>query len=223
MHIVTSAACEELCAFFRGMGTDSECRTLEEILRWDDVLLEVCHDYIQWLLPTDEPSKFNCDAPIVDAEAQRIFREDQKIRVNLRRGLGRFLRFLGLELVSGDSREEASPGSSPSSEREGALRLVKAENFERRLLMCWRGPRNHNWRRLSRALRFLRLAGLEEERQALVAVLVEIHHEYPGMIEQEAFDHWFKDGDVWSTSGAHLGESACSPKEDCDSMSCSSE
>lgn len=169
----------ELTPFFRGTGMDSECRTLEQILQWEDALLEVCHDYIQWLLPTDEASRFNSDAPILTEEVQALFLTDEPIRQNLRRALGRFLRFLGLEFTVG---HEAHGG--------GRLRLDKAKNFERRLTMCWRGPANHNWMRLSRALRCLRLVALEEERHALKCFLERLIVEYPGMIHEESIQHW---------------------------------
>eukprot|EP00428_Durinskia_dybowskii_P003468 CAMPEP_0170295040 /NCGR_PEP_ID=MMETSP0116_2-20130129/47641_1 /TAXON_ID=400756 /ORGANISM="Durinskia baltica, Strain CSIRO CS-38" /LENGTH=459 /DNA_ID=CAMNT_0010546585 /DNA_START=44 /DNA_END=1421 /DNA_ORIENTATION=- len=168
---------DELCAFFRGTGTDIECRSLEQILTWDNQLLEVCHDYIQWLLPTDEASKFNTDAPILDPECQRIFRDDPVIRRNLRRGAQRFLCFLGLA-ANLDVAEEVRP------------RIIKAPNFEQRLLMCWRGPANHNWKRVSRALRCFGLVGMEDVQQALLSCLEEIIVQHPGMIDEVTIGHW---------------------------------
>lgn len=201
-----SASGEELCSFFRGTGLDSECRTLEQILQWDDLLLEVCHDYIQWLLPSDEPSRFNSDAPVFNEDAQEVFRVDEQIRHNLRRAVQRFFKFLGFELL----RDGASEG-------EGVLRLVRAENFERRIRTCWQGPRNHNWRRLSRALHCLRLAGLWEERRALIVALEELLAEYPGMIEQCTLDHWYAEAGIKATisSQEDAGRAAVGPSDCC--------
>lgn len=172
---------DDLCAFFRGTGTDIECRTLEQILLWDDQLMEVCHDYIQWLLPTDERSKFNDDAPILDAELQRIFSSDPIIQYNFRRGLLRFLGFLGLSAVCDATTLQV-------------LQIAKAPHFPRRLLMCWKGPANHNWKRISRALRSLGLVGLETEQQALLSFIEELMVEHPGMVDEATVGHWLKEG-----------------------------
>lgn len=142
---------------------------------WDDVLLEVCHDYIQWLLPTDVPSRMNSEAPLLTEDVQHIFRTDREIQTNFRSGVLRFWRFLGLE---------------PSPTATGEFQLVKAQHFERRILMCWRGPANHNWMRVSRALRSLKLTGLQAERRAFVAILKQIIREHPDMISETAIEHW---------------------------------
>mmetsp|Transcript_118493 Transcript_118493/g.330583 ORF Transcript_118493/g.330583 Transcript_118493/m.330583 type:complete len:365 (+) Transcript_118493:104-1198(+) len=163
-----------IVAFFRGTGFDCECRTLDEILSWDDTLLELCHDYIQWLFPTDEKSSYNWEAPTLDSESQRVFRGDQQIQRNMRRGLVRFLSFLGLSLE--DCMEPP--------------RVVKAASFDKRRLMCWQGPANHNWKRISRVLRCLELVGMQKEQRALHECLIQIVAENPGMIEEKTIKIW---------------------------------
>ena len=54
-----------LVRFYRGDAPDARGRTLDDILAWDDEQLEAVHDYIQWLFPLDEPSRFNPDAPLL--------------------------------------------------------------------------------------------------------------------------------------------------------------
>jgi hypothetical protein len=184
---------DELCAFFRGTGTDIECRSLDEILAWEDVLLEVCHDYIQWLFPSDEASRLNSDAPLLSEELQAVFRTDQVIQANYKRGVHRFLKFMGLVM---------------SPEDEHPMRITKADNFEKRMLMCWKGPANHNWMRLSRVLRSLDLVGLHAEQAALVELLSTMVIEHPNMIEGKTVDHWAR------ASGGRLRLSPpSSPKE----------
>jgi len=100
--------------------------------------------------------------------------------------LQRFLKFLGLA----DNFDTRADGEQ--------LSIQKTDNFERRMLMCWRGPMNHNWRRLSRALRCLGLSGLEEEQQALLACLEELIVEHPGMIEETSIGKWVDEGCVKS-------------------------
>lgn len=167
---------DPLVAFFRGTGFDDECRTLEQILTWDDQLMEVCHDYIQWLFPTDEPSRFNQDAPILGKDAQETFKEDETIQRNMRRALRHFLAFLGLHF------------------EDAPVQVEKAENFGKRVLMCWRGPRNHNWKRIARVLKCLHLAGLTSEHRAFAVCLEEIIRENPDMIEEETVAIWRERG-----------------------------
>lgn len=183
MGDVRGAANEhELVAFFKGRGTDVECRTLDQILAWEDVLMELCHDYVQWLFPTDQPSRFNRDAPILDEELQAVFRADEGVRANLRRALARFLAFLGLRL---ELRADSCAGEAPAS-----VEVVRAANFDSRLVMCWSGPENHNWKRISRVLRCLGLAGLWQEQAALSACLDQIVSDLPGLVDGKAVEVW---------------------------------
>src|SRR5262245_5587601 len=58
-------AVSRLLDFYRGEGTDAEGRRLDDILAWRDGRLEAVHDFIQWLFPLPEPSRFNPDAPLL--------------------------------------------------------------------------------------------------------------------------------------------------------------
>src|SRR5689334_16618561 len=88
---------DQLLAFYRGVGKDSEQRLLDEILRWDDRRLEICHDFIQWLFPTDEPSAVNADAPSVSPLHRAAFADEPLLRDNLSRSFERMLAFYGLK------------------------------------------------------------------------------------------------------------------------------
>lgn len=46
-------------------GMDAERRTLREYRAFTDEQMESAHDYIQWMFPTDQPSKFNPYAPLL--------------------------------------------------------------------------------------------------------------------------------------------------------------
>lgn len=84
---------EALLRFYRGAGTDSCGRTLEDIWCFSREQLEDVHDYVQWLFPLGEPSAFNPDAPIVDEKTAVRFRTDPKLRANLERSLDVMLSF----------------------------------------------------------------------------------------------------------------------------------
>jgi len=176
--VITELVRDQLLAFMRGSGTDAEDRTLDQILAFDDQLWNCCHNHMQWVFPTEEPSKFNEDAPLLDEQAQLVFKTDCAIQHNLRRTLHRWLIFLGLDAADGDI-----VAGQP-------IRVRKAPNFDKRILSCWRGPSNHNWRRISRVLRCLDLTGLQQEKQAFFDCLLEIVAEHPGMIDDDTVRLW---------------------------------
>jgi hypothetical protein len=141
----------KLLKFYRGEATDSEGRTFDEILAWDDDDLEAVHDYIQWLFPTPTPSAYNPDAPLLSADDIAAFRANAALRNRLRQAFERYLRFAGLA-IDADGR------------------VVEAANFAQRSPEVWQYA-NHNWLRVSRVLASLRLLGLEAEARAFFAWL----------------------------------------------------
>lgn len=58
--------------------------TLQQILDEDDEWWESNHDFIQWTYPTDEPSKFNDNAPVLTKEFTELFIKDLEIDINPR-------------------------------------------------------------------------------------------------------------------------------------------
>jgi hypothetical protein len=52
-----------LTDFYRGAGSDSEGRSLADLWNLSDDEMEDIHDFIQWMFPLREPSRFNPDAP----------------------------------------------------------------------------------------------------------------------------------------------------------------
>jgi Opioid growth factor receptor (OGFr) conserved region len=160
----------QLIDFYRGEGTDSEGRRLDEILAWRDGRLEAVHDFIQWLFPLPEPSRFNPDAPLLTAEDIAAFKRNPELRANLRRSFERILTFLGLaETVDGA--------------------VVEGPDFARRTPDVWDYP-NHNWLRITRILRSLHLLGLEAEAQALYRRLAEFHTRRRFPIGDDTFHFW---------------------------------
>jgi len=144
-----------LIAFYRGVGTDSEQRRLDEILDWDDSALEEVHDFIQWLFPLPEASAFNPDAPLLTAADISEFRHDRALRANLLRAVRRTFAFYGFDLIDTADGVQVVPGSD-FAERQHVL-------F---------GGFNHNHLRITRILKSLTLLGLGDvARQFLAAIL----------------------------------------------------
>jgi hypothetical protein len=159
-----------LVDFYRGEAADTEGRWLQDIWDWSDGRLEAVHDFIQWLFPLPEPSRFNPDAPLLQPEDIAAFRSDECLRANLRQSFERILTFLGLALVA------------EGQVQEGA-------NFSARAPDVWHSP-NHNWLRITRILRSLRLLGLEEESQALYGQLEVLYQSRRFPISADAFRYW---------------------------------
>src|SRR5258706_11889459 len=100
---------DPLLAFYTGVATDDQGRTLDQILQWDDARLERAHDYIQWLFPNEVPSPVNPSAPIVTAAHRQAFAQRPELRQNLRRALHRMLDFYGLQSSTEQGTTRISP------------------------------------------------------------------------------------------------------------------
>lgn len=146
-----------LAAFYRGLAPDDRGRMIQEIWAWDHAVLERVHDYIQWLFPLDTPSRFNPGAPVLDGRSIRIFRADPVIQTNLLSSLDVMLGFYGFTRAA---------GSDPPA-------IIKTDDFVKRR-DCWLNRHNHNFLRITRILRCLRLTGREDLARAFFKALEEI-------------------------------------------------
>lgn len=158
----------QLIDFYRGEGADAEGRRLDDILTWRDNMLEAVHDFIQWLFPLPEPSRFNPDAPLLTPDDIAAFRRDPALRANLLRSFQRILTFLGLQLRDDGEVVEGD--------------FVRIEQVF--------GYQNHNWLRITRILRSLHLLGLGAEAQALYRRLEDFHTRRRFPIGDDTFRYW---------------------------------
>jgi hypothetical protein len=159
-----------LTAFYRGEAADSEGRSLQDLWTWSDEDLEAVHDFIQWLFPLPEPSRYNPDAPLLTPDDVAAFRADERLRANLARSFERLLTFLGL-----------------SQTADG--QVVEGPNFAARAPDVWAFP-NHNWLRITRILRSLTLLGLPDRARALYERLKAFHASRRFPIPAETFAYW---------------------------------
>lgn len=140
-----------LVTFYRGEGSDTQGRMIGDIWSWDHRRLEMVHDYIQWLFPLPEPSRFNPDAPLLTSSDITAFRGDPAVQDRVRRSLDLMLDFFGLSRAGGVISRGAAFATAH-----------------------WLQPLNHNHLRLTRILLFLGHAGLNAEARALLACLEDI-------------------------------------------------
>ncbi len=156
-----------LLRFYRGTAYDASGRMVEDIWNYDHRRLEMVHDYIQWLFPIPEASRFNPDAPVLTAEDAAVFRADETLRKHLLRSFAIMLDFYGLN----------------SAIKRGATFAHRAHE--------WLTPLNHNHLRLTRILQCLHQCGLEAEARALLAVLEDIAaHEGREAVTPRTLDFW---------------------------------
>lgn len=145
--------------FYNGRGVDQHGRTLEFILAQDDAWWEECHDHIQWVLPTNKPSQFNPNAPLLTLEDIVLFKSSNIMVANARMSFHRFISFLGLQYDFSHNRIHAGP------------------NFASLLEPVWLIP-NHNHLRVTRCLEFLKLIGSYNELDAFYQFLVGMRNVY---------------------------------------------
>jgi hypothetical protein len=164
----------QLIQFYAGKGADHRGRLLNEIWQQDYQWLEKTHDYIQWLFPLTERSRFNFDAPILTYADIQIFQEHESLRKNLSKSLKLMLGFYGL---------------SCQEKENGRIEIKINESFsERKHNWVWFSKHNHL--RITRILKSLRLLGLEKYAQALFKCLEEIYNLENGKISYESFSYW---------------------------------
>ncbi len=142
-----------MVAFYRGAAPDAAGRTIAEIWAWDHRRLEMQHDYIQWLFPLPEASRFNPDAPQLTAADAALFRGDADLQARLSVSRDLMLRFYGL----------AFDGQT----------VTRAADFPVRAA-DWLTSLNHNHLRLTRILLSLGYLGQSPVGQALLACLIDI-------------------------------------------------
>lgn len=138
--------------FYMGLEPDDMGRSFSSILECDNAWLEESHDYIQWLFPLPEPSPHNRDAPLLTDEVAMYMRSNNECRSQVLLAVRRMLRFYGFEM-------ELCSSIRPLYVRPADDFQVRAED--------WATPYNHNFRRITRILRFVTLIGMEEVAQVI--------------------------------------------------------
>jgi hypothetical protein len=141
-----------LIDFYLGKEPNPDGYMIEDILmNWTDEQLEECHSHIQWLFPLDEPSQYNPDAPIMTAEDMEAFRDQPELRSDV---YATFLRMMGFYGLTAYGEE---------------VHIVDVDRVKE-----WAWEFNHNFLRITRILKSMRLMGRPEYSEALFDALEEI-------------------------------------------------
>jgi hypothetical protein len=160
----------KIIEFYRGSGRNNVGYTLKNMRGFSHDWMEVDHDYIQWLFPSNEPSMMNDEAPVMTKEESEIFKADPELQEKMKESLLQFLDFLGLRLVGDD------------------LMSIQAKEPTERIKnpVWWMGEFNHNMLRITRCLKSLRLTGLDR----YAAALFDFLQENKSKFSSNTFGHW---------------------------------
>jgi hypothetical protein len=160
-----------LVDFYLGVAPDYQGRMLRDIWTWDYTRLEEVHDYIQVLFPLPEPSMFSSRAPILTNAEIGEFRKSQTLRENLLHSLRLMLDFYGLDY------------------QDNPVQVRKAPHFVQRAAN-WLILGDHNYLRITRILKCLRICGLDEQARAFLSCLLKVREENPREIGEETLAYW---------------------------------
>ena len=162
-----------LVRFYLGTERDSSGRFIGDIRQWDYEQLERTHDYIQWLFPTRNRSRFNSSAPTLDEEQIRDFQYDDRLQAELIACFKQMLDFYGFIL-----RED-----------NGCLSVERSPDWEARR-GNWLTPENHNFLRITRILTSMRILWLGGHSRALLVAIEAIYKDYPDVIGNRTIGFW---------------------------------
>ena len=154
--------------------------TIDDIWYMSFEELDKCHNFIQYLFPTQEISQFHPEAPLLTEKDITEFKEDIVLRANLLFSFNLMLRFFGLNKVyhyNGDCKR--------------VFVIEKADNYDERKEI-WQGEMNHNYLRITRILTCLMLCGLEKEAKAFLDCLTNIMYEEEEMEGLDSYIYWFQ-------------------------------
>lgn len=175
-----------ILGFLRGNLTDYKGRLHEDIMNFDDKEMEKCHDSIQQIFPLHEISKHANTYPVLTPDIVNDAKQDNAIRYNLLKAKDRFERFLA---------------------------IGQYEDVDKQRKWCQ--ERNHNLLRITRAIRCLRLFGLEDEAKDLYEKVMAVGDHFG--IDAQTIHYWQKayvedvwgslqdkksDGNIWSVNSS---------------------
>ena len=156
----------KIVEFYRGERPNSGGAYLHEIMTWKDGALEMDHDWVQWVFPSNEPSMINGDAPTLTREEAFIFINDPNLQKKIKESFIRYLAFLGMKL---------------EDDQVHLIELEGVANSQR-----WTIAFNHNMLRVTRVLKCLRLTGHDQYAISLHNALMSVRERF----SENTLGHW---------------------------------
>ncbi len=139
-----------ITAFYSNKGHDHQGRTITDLLTHKREWYEGCHDWVQWLFPSREPSNYCAEAPLLNQNDVEFLKErkDKGVSSNINIAVCVFLDFLGLQC----------------SFNKGDLNTIEVTSNKalKKRHAIWMDALNHNHLRITRFLAFLSIIGYRE-------------------------------------------------------------
>ncbi len=132
----------------------------EDILKFDYKQLEEKHNYIQYLFPTFTRSKWNILAPTLDEETAAFFKKNAIICTNVKLAFLKMLSFYGFSYEKCDN-------------------FYKCVISDKNRINAWTTLNNHNFKRITRILTFLKIMEFEDEMNAFYSALYALSLDKP--------------------------------------------
>jgi len=137
-----------------------------DFLAMTDAELESCHDFIQWVFPLTEPSRFNLNAPLLTERDITEFKTRPSIGLSADAAFLKMMEFYGLGY---GNRLTVNPNKWPN----------------------WITLENHNFLRLTRILKFMMLIGRVTDAYVLFNYLSILYFTGSGeVISEKTFQFW---------------------------------
>ncbi|MGM0522064.1 MAG: opioid growth factor receptor-related protein [Pseudomonadota bacterium] len=159
---------QRLIAFYRGEGPDHQGRMIEDVWALSPFWLEHTHDYIQWLFPIPETSRFNAFAPTLTPAVEAAFEADASMRQRQQHSLDVMLDFFGLEREG--TTITALPDLSISTH-------------------IWLKAGGHNHLRITRIIRSLALCHQVKLARAFQRAVINIGTQH-GVVSETSLQYW---------------------------------
>ena len=160
----------DLLKFYTNEKPNNRNVYLKEMWSYTNDQLENEHKYIQWMFPTDSKSWFNFSAPTLTTEDIDILKNDERVMNNFKKSIQVIFQFYGFKLMQDDS-------------------IIYSTDFEIKA-KSWITINNHNYRRISRILRFLTLFEFNKIKRELLVILSEIYSKYGNVIGDRTYQIW---------------------------------
>jgi hypothetical protein len=143
----------------------------EAAMNFREGYLEGHHSYIQWLFPTNEPSMFNIDAPILDDMQIAQFRVRTDLRYKMLMAFEKMLDFYGFTYLVDSFQIVPKTVINPDTAH-------------------WLCYGDHNYLRITRILKSLKLCGLGYFAHKFYEALTKVYEQFPKYIGENTFGYW---------------------------------
>jgi len=152
--------------FYRNESPTPEGLMFSDFTWYDYQKMEADHAWVQWILPTKEPSAFNPDSPLLTDEDITLFKSDPVLIENYLFAVYHVMDFFDMVTMQGEACWKFYDNRAPKR--------------------WWLESFNHNFLRMTRLLTSLKFMGYDDLAKSIFHLLEEYRDTYPNSVEE----HW---------------------------------